>query len=258
MTINRTVIVRPDRDGVVSALAARIVATLGELLDAQDRVDIVLTGGSVGIDVLRAVGDADEARTLDWSRVHVWWGDERWLPAGDAERNDTQADDALLTRVALPGENIHRFASDGGHVTLDAAAARYAEELASHAPAGEPTPRFDILLLGVGPDAHIASLFPDREGVTEQTATVVPVRESPKPPPERLSLTLPAICRAERVWLALAGADKASALSLALSDAHPSHVPVAGAHGRLETVFYVDADAAADVPAELIAEGEGN
>lgn len=254
MTVDRTVIVHPDREGVVSALGTRVASTLNDLLASQDRVDIVLTGGSVGIDVLAHIGDAELARTLEWSRVHVWWGDERWLPAGDAERNDKQADDALLTRVALPGENIHRFASDDGEVSLDAAAVRYAEELAAHAPEGETTPRFDILLLGVGPDAHIASLFPDREAVSEQNATVVPVRESPKPPPERLSLTLPAICRADRVWLALAGADKASALSLALSDAHPHHVPVAGAHGRLETVFYVDAEAAADVPAELIAE----
>lgn len=252
MTISRTVIVHPDRAGVVNALAERVHNTLAELTGSGERVDIVLTGGTVGIDVLAALGGS--APAVEWSRVHVWWGDERWLPHGDAERNDRQADEALLSRIEIPEANVHRFASDDGSLTLDDAAVRYSEELAAHATDGETTPRFDILLLGVGPDAHVASLFPDREGVAELTATVVAVRESPKPPPERLSLTMPAICRAERVWLALAGADKASALSLALSDAHVNHVPVAGAHGRVETIFFVDADAAADVPADLIAE----
>lgn len=254
MTIQRTVIVHPDRAGVVTALAERIETTLHQLLGEKTHVHVVLTGGTVGIDVLATLGSSTGTRALDWSRVHVWWGDERWLPSGDAERNDHQADEALLNLIDLPAGNIHRFASDDGTTTLDAAAAAYAEELAAHAPSGESTPAFDVLLLGVGPDAHIASLFPDREGIRVIDAPVVAVRESPKPPPERLSLTLPSICGADRVWLALAGSDKASALALALSDAHPSHVPVAGAHGRLETVFFVDADAAADVPPDLIAE----
>lgn len=256
MSIHRTVIVRPDRSAVVTTLAHRIDETLAALLDAQPLVHFVLTGGSVGIDVLAALADSDRARTLDWARVHIWWGDERWLPDGDAERNDKQANDALLARIPIPATNVHPFAADNGGTTLDDAATAYAAELAAHAPDGEQTPVFDILLLGVGPDAHIASLFPDRDGITETDASVIAVRESPKPPPERLSLTLPAICRAERVWLALAGADKASALSLALSDAHVAHVPVAGVHGRRETVFIVDAAAAADVPADLIAGDE--
>ncbi|HRN28673.1 MAG TPA: 6-phosphogluconolactonase [Terrimesophilobacter sp.] len=254
MNIHRTVVLHHDRAGVVNALAARIEATLSELLGSKSAVHLVLTGGTVGIDVLAALGASTTTRALDWSRIHVWWGDERWLPAAHEERNDHQADEALLSLVDVPAHNVHRFASDDGGSSLDDAAAQYTDELATHAPRGETTPVFDILLLGVGPDAHIASLFPDGDGITESEKPVVAVRESPKPPPERLSLTLPSICRADRVWLALAGGDKASALSLALSDAHVNHVPVAGARGRLETVFFVDADAAADVPAELIAE----
>lgn len=255
MTTARSVIVHPERDALVGALARHLESTLRELLAEQSAVHVVLTGGTVGTDVLAALGNSVTAHDLDWSRMQLWWGDERWLPSGDAERNDKQADDALLGKVALPAANIHRFAADDGVVSLDDAAVQYAQELAAHAPEGNATPEFDILLLGVGPDGHVASLFPDRDGVRERGGSVVAVRESPKPPPERLSLTIPSIRRARRVWLALSGADKASALSLALSGANTVQVPVAGVYGTKETVFFVDAAAAADVPAELIAAG---
>lgn len=253
MTASRSVIVHPEREALVGAVAHQLESTLRELLAEKPEVHVVLTGGSVGIDVLSALGDSPSTHELDWSRVHVWWGDERWLRSGDDERNDRQADDALLSRVGLLAEHIHRFAADDGAVSLDEAAVQYAEELAAHAPEGSATPEFDILLLGVGPDGHVASLFPDRAGVRDRHVSVVAVRESPKPPPERLSLTITSIRRARRVWLALSGADKASALSLALSGANTVQVPVAGVYGTSETLFFVDASAAEDVPAELIA-----
>ena len=127
---------------------------------------------------------------VDWSRVQLWWGDERWLPSGDAARNDRQAQDALLDHVALRQENIHRFAASDGGLELDAAASEYAQTLAGVAAEGSTVPHFDIAFLGVGPDGHIASLFPGREDISVTDATVISVRNSPKPPPERLSLTL--------------------------------------------------------------------
>ncbi|MBX3093513.1 MAG: 6-phosphogluconolactonase [Cryobacterium sp.] len=253
MTATRSLIVHPERDALVGAVAHRLESTLRELLAEKTEVHVVLTGGSVGTDVLATLGDSPTGRDLDWSRMHVWWGDERWLPSGDDERNDKQADDALLGKVGLLPEHIHRFAADDGAISLDEAAVQYADELAAHASEGGATPEFDILLLGVGPDGHVASLFPDRAGVRERDASVVAVRESPKPPPERLSLTIPSIRRARRVWLALSGADKASALSLALSGANTVQVPVAGVYGTKETVFFVDSTAAEDVPPEVIA-----
>lgn len=254
MTTTRSVIVHPERDILVGAVARHLESTLRALLAEKAEVHVVLTGGTVGTDVLAALGDSAAAKDLDWPRLHLWWGDERWLPTGDDERNDKQADDALLSKVDLLSDHVHRFAADDGIVSLDDAAVQYAEELVRYAPQGGATPEFDILLLGVGPDGHVASLFPDREGVRERGVSVVAVRESPKPPPERLSLTIPSIRRADRVWLALSGADKASALSLALSGANTVQVPVAGVYGTNETVFFVDAAAAEDVPAELIAD----
>lgn len=253
MTGERIVLVHDDRDSLIQAVAERFFRTVSGILERRDRANIILTGGTVGIGILAAISATKERDDLDWSRIHLWWGDERWLPAGDPERNDTQADAALLSHLTIDASQVHRFPASDGNLGLDAAAIDYASELAEQASGGTGLPHFDLVFLGVGPDGHVASLFPDREGIRVTDVTVVPVRNSPKPPPERLSLTLPAINSADRVWLALAGADKASALGLALAGANTIEVPAAGAEGRLRTVFFVDQTAAAEVPAELIA-----
>ena len=254
MTSARRVLVNADKSALAGSVAARFITKMVDLLDQQDTVNIVLTGGSVGIAVLTAINDSPARDSIDWSRVCVWWGDERWLPQGDAERNDGQAETALLNNVALRPENIHRFAASDGDLDLDAAAEQYREQLALAA--GESymtTPRFDITFLGVGPDGHIASLFPEAPGIRVADAAAIAVRNSPKPPSERLSLTLATINSSDRVWLVLAGADKAVALGLALAGANTFEVPVAGVEGRKRTVFFVDRDAASEVPRDLIA-----
>ncbi|MBN9150374.1 MAG: 6-phosphogluconolactonase [Micrococcales bacterium] len=252
MSTDRIVHIIEDRDALIENIADEFVAVIGQALADRKVLHLCLTGGTVGIGVLAAIGAERRRTALDWNRIHLWWGDERWLPSGDPERNDAQAQDALLKHLAIPVENIHRFpASDGEH-DLDAAAEAYARELSANAPESSAGPEFDLVFLGVGPDGHIASLFPGREGIREKDATVIAVRNSPKPPPERLSLTLPVINSAERVWLCLAGADKAAALGLALAGASEIDVPAAGARGRGKTVFFVDGAAASEVPQDLL------
>ena len=253
MTNERRVLVHPDKAALAGAVAARFITKLLDILDAQAVAHVVLTGGGMAAAVHEAVAASPARTTLDWSRVHFWWGDERWVPAGDADRNDEQARVALLDALDLPAGNIHRFPASDGDLDLDAAAEAYAAELAQHGADGLPHPIFDITFLGVGPDGHIASLFPHRSGIQVTDRTVIAVRNSPKPPPERLSLTRPVINSSQRVWLVLAGADKASALGLALAGASRDEVPVAGIKGRKRTVFFVDGDAAAEVPETLIA-----
>lgn len=253
MTNERRVLVHPDKQALTGSVAARFLTKTVDILDDLGEANIVLTGGSVGIGVLEAVNASPARDSVDWSKVHFWWGDERWVPKDDADRNEKQAREALLDHIAVPAANIHPFAASDELDDLDAAADAYAELLAAHAPDGAKQPRFDITFLGVGPDGHIASLFPDRSGIRETEKTVVAVRSSPKPPPERLSLTRPALNSSDRIWLVLAGDDKASALGLALAGASYTEVPVAGAKGRKRTVFFVDQDAAAEVPANLIA-----
>ncbi|MEI5584725.1 MULTISPECIES: 6-phosphogluconolactonase [unclassified Agromyces] len=253
MTNERRVLVHPDKDTLAGAVAARFITKVLDLLDDQDVVHVVLTGGSMGAAVLRAVRDSPAHKSIDWGRVHFWWGDERWVPAGHEERNDRQSQDALLDSLGLPAGNLHPFPASDGGLSLDEAAETYAAELARFGASGYPHPVFDIVFLGVGPDGHVASLFPHRSGIQVVDRPVIPVRESPKPPPERLSLTRPVINAAQRVWLVLAGADKASALGLALAGASRDEVPVAGIKGRRRTVFFIDQDAAAEVPDALIA-----
>lgn len=251
MTNERRVLVHPDKTELADAVASRFIAKLVQLLERQSVAHVVLTGGSMGSAVLSTVQQSAASASVEWPRVHFWWGDERWLPRGDAERNETQAREALLDSLALDAGNIHAFPASDDGIELDDAASRYAAELASHGADGAAYPAFDVTFLGVGPDGHIASLFPERGGIRESELTVISVRKSPKPPPERLSLTLPVINSSERIWLVLAGADKASALGLTLAGVSVNEVPAAGVEGRRSTLFFVDAAATAEVPEDL-------
>ena len=253
MTNERRVIVHPDTESLVGSVAARFITKMVDLLAEDEEAHVVLTGGGVGGQTLRAIRDSPARDTVDWLRVHFWWGDERFLPADDPERNAVQAREALLDALPTPASNIHPFPASDEIADIDEAAAAYADQLVLAAPEGKNLPRFDITFLGVGPDGHIASLFPDRDSYRTADKTVIPVRNAPKPPPNRLSLTLPAINSSDRIWLVLSGADKAPALGLALAGASPNEVPVAGVQGRKRTVFFVDKKAAADVPESLIA-----
>ena len=256
MSSERRVIVHPDTEALCGSVAARFITKVVDLIHEFGEASVVLTGGSVGIAVLEAIHDSPARDSVDWTRVNVWWGDERWLPAGDPERNEVQARAALLDHVALEAARVHAFAASDQGLELDEAAAAYASELRNHAPRDAILPHLDITFLGMGPDGHVASLFPERGGVREKDLSVISVRNSPKAPSERLSLTLPVINSSARVWFALAGADKASALGLTLAGASLIEVPAAGVRGRRKTLFFVDAEAAAEVPENLIDPGE--
>jgi 6-phosphogluconolactonase len=147
-----------------------------------------LTGGGTGISLLKHVGAHDEA--IDWSKVHIFWGDDRFVPADD------------------------------------------------------PAPAFDVHLLGMGGEGHINSLFPHTPAVAETSRMVVGVEDSPKPPPRRITLTLPAVTRSREVWLVVSGDAKADAVAAAIGGASPDEVPAAGAVGREATVWLLDTGAA--------------
>ncbi|WP_309128505.1 6-phosphogluconolactonase [Microbacterium sp.] len=248
----KTVVVEPTP----AALAARVADRFLTRVVARTRngrlAHICLTGGSMGGAVLAAAAHDERIRTIDWSQVHFWWGDERFVELDDADRNSRLSRQALLDRLTIPAENIHEVAAPSSGLDLDEAAAAYAAELARFGRADEPWPSFAVCFLGVGPDGHIASLFPDRAEVTVTDAAALAVRNSPKPPPERVTLTRPVLNASKRVWLVLTGADKASALGLALAGASYQSVPAAGAKGRRRTVFFVDEAAAAEVSPDLI------
>jgi len=252
----KRVVISDDAETLATSVARRFIDRVSKQVERGKTVHICLTGGSMGGAVLRAAAADPRVARIDWSGVHFWWGDERWVPRDSDDRNERQARDALLEGLDLPAENIHAMASSDETLDLDAAATAYADELAQFAPADRsetgPWPSFDICFLGVGPDGHIASLFPDRPEIQITDRATAAVRDSPKPPPERISLTRPVINSSKRVWMVLAGADKASALGLALAGASYLSVPAAGAKGRKRTILFVDEAAAAQVPPTLI------
>jgi 6-phosphogluconolactonase len=246
----REVLVHPDKQSLASAAAARLVTRLIDVLARQDEAHLVLTGGTIGIGMLAEVAGLPAREAVDWSRVHLWWGDERFVPGADGERNELQAREALLDRLSLRAEYVHAMPSTDGPDGEDAQAAaqRYAAELARYAPEGSDAPRFDVLLLGMGPDGHIASLFPEHPGVHETEPSAIAVHNSPKPPPNRLSLTFRVIQAAREVWVIAAGPEKAKAAALALTGAGQAQIPAAGARGTEATLWLLDRDCAAELP----------
>ncbi|MFI9049888.1 6-phosphogluconolactonase [Streptomyces sp. NPDC053427] len=249
------VVVHRDKDLMAKAAAARLITKIVDAQAARGSASVVLTGGRNGNGLLAALAEAPARDAVDWHRLDLWWGDERFLPEGDPERNDTQAREALLNSVPLDPARVHPMAASDGPLgnDADAAAEAYAAELAAAAGPEDhgPVPSFDVLLLGVGPDTHVASLFPELPGVYEQERTVVGVHGAPKPPPTRVSLTLPAIRAAREVWLLAAGEDKANAAAIALSDAGEVQAPAAGARGRSRTLWLLDEAAASQLPRDL-------
>ncbi len=194
MTERKTV-VYPNPEVLAQAVAARTLLTIADLLAEpnRQRVDIAVTGGTDGIYVLKVMGESPLAEAVDWSRVHVWWGDERFVAADSDDRNAKQAREAwfgkLIEDGRMPAENIHEMPADGRSddeittatpeqtdAVLAAAAAEYQRELIEQL--GDK-PSLDIAMFGVGPDAHFASLFPDHgeAEINDPHVLVVGVRD---------------------------------------------------------------------------------
>ncbi len=241
--MTRTVLVLPSAELVANTAAGALLDLLREALARQDQARLVLTGGSLGSRIWASVLAHPGHAEVDWSRVALWWGDERWLPAGDPDRNDTQNDAAGLSRLPLDPAMVHRVAGPEVAGNAQEAATAYAESIRRDG-GGE----WELVLLGMGPDAHIASLFPHHEAQRVTDAITIAVHDSPKPPPTRVSLTFEALRRARSVFLLVAGADKAAAVAAALADGtDPWDTPAAGVSGRVETVWFVDEAAASQV-----------
>ena len=249
------VVVHRDMPLMARAAAARLITKIVDAQAARGAASVVLTGGRNGNGLLAALAESPARDAVDWAHLDLWWGDERFLPELDADRNATQARAALLDAVPVDPKRVHVMpASDGPYGSdVEAAAAAYAAELAAAAGPEDHVrvPSFDVLMLGVGPDTHVASLFPEHPGTRETTRTVVGVHGSPKPPPTRISLTFPAIRAAREVWLLAAGEDKAGAVALALSAPGEIQAPASGAYGRSRTLWLLDRAAAAKLPPQL-------
>ncbi len=230
-----------DSAALAQAVAQELLARL-VTIQAEGRIpSVVLTGGTIAVEIYRAVAALDTS-AVDWTRVDFWWGDERYVPADSNDRNDRTAELDLLDAVGADPARVHAMpARDEAHPDLAVAAASYADLVREHAPDG-----FDLVLLGVGPDGHVASLFPGFAQL-EADEIAVAVTDSPKPPPERITLTFGTLNRTREVWFLVSGGGKADAVARALAPTGSvDETPARGITCEHRT-WWLDRDAAASL-----------
>ena len=222
---------------LVETARARFVDLVTRAQEERGIAHVALTGGSNGIALLRAL--AADSGDIAWQRVEIYWGDDLFVPATDPDRNSGQAFEALLNHVPVDPARIHVMAPSDGEFgdDIDAAARDYARLVG-------PDTVLDLHLLGMGGEGHVNSLFPHTLATAEEIATVLPVTDSPKPPPRRITLTFPVITRSREVWLLVSGAEKAFAVKAAHDGAPRHDWPCSGARGTDNTVWFLDTAAA--------------
>lgn len=216
----------PDTHELKLAACNAVLASANAAISQHGRFIIVLAGGSTPHGIYQMLREA----TTDWSKWHVYFGDERCLPADHPDRNSLMAEESLLRHVPIPRDQIHSMPAESGP---DASAAAYCRTLES---VGE----FDLVLLGMGEDAHTASLFPGQQWESSGFAAAIPVRNAPKPPSDRVSLSASRLSNARQVMFFVTGAGKREAVTLWRSGAD---MPVAAIRPMAGVEVYMDAAA---------------
>jgi 6-phosphogluconolactonase len=231
-------------DDLAFAVAGAFVRLIQVRQAAGDTPQVGLTGGTIADKIHREIARQGADSAVDWSKVDFFWGDERFVAPDSEDRNAKQARATLLDVLPVDPSRVYEIPSTDMADSVDAAASAYADTLRS---AGRGT--FDVLMLGVGPDGHIASLFPGFPQLDVDDVIAVGVTGSPKPPPERVSLTFPALNRSDEVWFVVSSADKASAVGRALAATSPDvhEIPAAGVRGQVKTIWFLDRDAASEI-----------
>jgi 6-phosphogluconolactonase len=248
-------IISPDLPGLARSAAQEIVTCIRQALESQPSFSLVLSGGSTPKNVYSLLADGEHASQVDWERLLVFFGDERCVPPQHRESNYRMVRETLLDKVPLPAEKIHRIR---GEDLPAKAAAIYQAELEGIFP-GRNLPHFDLVLLGMGEDGHVASLFPGSQALEEKVSWVVSVEHHQPPLPlvDRVTMTLPVINAARRVMLIVSGGGKAGMVARAFeyssSDKLLPVQKVGPVNGEL--VWLLDEAAAASIPDDKRAAG---
>lgn len=243
MTFERVVRLT-DVAEVADVVASRFLDRIVELQKAKGVVHVCLTGGTTANIVYERFAELAPDSELDAELLQLWWSDERFLPATDPERNSLQAVTRLARTVAIKSADIHMMPAADGRLDPHECAAEYAAELADTT--------FDITLLGIGPDGHVGSIFPNHQSFEATTRTVIGVTEAPKAPSERVTLTIPALNRSDELWFIANGTSKADVIARAI--ARDKSIPAAHPRGQVSTWWFVDAKAAAELPDQFSCE----
>jgi 6-phosphogluconolactonase len=217
-----------DLEELSAAAARALVEAANEAIGRRGSFTIALSGGETPKGLYRRLAN-HHRHDVPWGAVHLFWSDERLVPVDHPDSNAGAAR-AILAPLSLPSRNLHIPPTDG----LDATetARRYEEELSRFVP-------LDMTLLGLGEDGHVASLFPGSPSLKETTRLVVPVRDAPKPPPLRITMTLKAINASRTVHVLVSGQGKKEALSRALREDPPT-IPAGLIRPQSGAVWWVD------------------
>lgn len=230
--------VHPDAAVLATAVAGELLNRIADAQAAGHVPHIGLTGGTIADAIHREVARMAPASGVDWGAVHFWFGDERFVAADSPDRNAGQARAAFLDEVGAT--RVHEVPAADQVSDAESAATAY-----STAVRDEGAGAFDVLMLGVGPDGHVASLFPGHPALDVTDAIATAVHDSPKPPPDRVTLTFEAFDRAHAVWFVATGDAKAEAVARALADEGTvAETPARGVRGTAETTWFLDHDAA--------------
>jgi len=236
----REIIVCRDMAELSRQSAERLSRLALQSVEAAGRVTVALSGGSTPKHLYSLLASPDYSYQIPWNNVQLFWGDERCVPPDHPDSNFRMVQGALLSKIKIPAENIHRMGGEGRPQT---AAAEYEEELQKFfGLKSGALPRFDLILLGIGEDGHTASLFPGSEALNETKHLVVAPFVA-KLNSHRLSLSLAVLNNAANVWFLVTGASKADAVKKVFSAS--SDLPAARVHpvnGNL--IWYITQDAA--------------
>jgi len=250
----RIVRIFPDVEALSKAAAAEFVRCAGETVAARGRFTVALSGGSTPKRLYQLLTTEPYRSQIDWGRVEIFWGDERCVPPDHKDSNYRMAREAMLTQLPIPAEHIHRLEAE--RADREAAARDYEAVLArvfGVSSGGEP-PALDLILLGMGPDGHTASLFPHTQALDETRHWVVP-NHVPQLNTDRLTLTRPILNRGREVLFLVAGADKAERLVEVLAGpADPKRLPSQSIQPEGQLVWFVESAAAARLPSSLTRE----
>jgi 6-phosphogluconolactonase len=231
-------------DDVARESANRFISLANQAIKEQGRFAVALSGGSTPRRLYTLLAQAPYRQAVNWSRVHLFFADERYVPPEDPESTLLLVRETLLSGAPIPATNVHPMPTQGESAESDAAL--YSETLTRFFET--PAAGFDLALLGMGPDGHTASLFP---GQPEQQGLVAAIHDSPKPPPTRITLTRPLLNRSGAVLFLVTGKDKAEALKAVFesADDDPHALPAARIHANDGcSQWLVDRDAASRVP----------
>ncbi len=211
-----------DITAVACAAAELFVKLVAQAQAERKPFRVALSGGTTPTALYDALASPEWRSRVRWNGIAFFFGDERAVPPDHPDSNYRTANDHLFRPLRISDGQVHRMKADMG--ALEAAAEAYEQEL--HTAIGGLFPRFDLALLGMGPDGHTASLFPGNKVLGEDTRWVVPVTDAPKPPPRRLTLTVPVLNSAGQILFMVTGKDKAEALREVLEGtASPQQYP---------------------------------